>query len=110
MRDKNMVAKKSTYNIFEDLGFDNPDEALAKSKLIIRIDKLIRGRKLTQAQAAKVLGITQSNVSRLVNGHLGDFSIERLVRFIRLLGRDVEIRILEKPIRRKAGRLTVKAA
>ncbi len=97
-------------NIFKELGVDNPDEALAKSKLIIRIDKLIRGRKLTQAQAAKVLGITQPNVSRLLNGHLGDFSIERLVKFIRLLGRDVEIRIFSKPRRRTPGRLTVKAA
>lgn len=105
-----MVAKKSTYNIFEDLGFDNADEALAKAKLVVRINDIIKSRKLTQAQAAKVLGITQSNVSRLVNGHLGDFSIERLVRFIRLLGRDVEIRIASKPRRRTPGRLTVKAA
>ncbi len=97
-------------NIFKELGFDNPDEALVKAKLVVRINDIIESRKLTQVQAAKVLGITQSNVSRLVNGHLGDFSTERLIRFIRLLGRDVEIRIFEKPIRRKAGRLTVKAA
>ena len=105
-----MAAKKAAYNIFAELGLDDADDLLVKSELTLRIDKLIRGRKLTQAQAGKVLGITQSNVSRLVNGHLGDFSTERLIRFIRLLGRDVEIRIFSKPRRRTPGRLTVKAA
>lgn len=105
-----MATRKAVQNIFAELGLDDADELLVKAKLTHRIDKIIRGRKLTQAQAAKVLGITQSNVSRLVNGHLGDFSIERLVRFIRLLGRDVEIRIASKPRRRTPGRLTVKAA
>ncbi len=105
-----MAARKAAYNIFAELGLDDADDLLVKSELTLRIDKLIRGRKLTQAQAGKVLGITQSNVSRLVNGHLSDFSTERLIRFIRLLGRDVEIRILSKPRRRTPGRLTVKAA
>ena len=96
-------------NIFKELGFEDADEALAKAELVSSINKIIISRKLTQAQTAKVLGITQSNVSRLVNGHLSDFSTERLVRFIRLFGSDVEIRIHSKPKRRTPGRLTVAA-
>jgi predicted XRE-type DNA-binding protein len=74
------------------------DEALAKAKLAYQIGVLIESAGLTQAQAAKRLGIDQPKVSALRRGKLGGFSIERLFRFLNDLGQDVEINI--RPTRR----------
>ena len=83
-------------NVFADLGYENPDEALAKVELARRITAIIRQRRLTQTQAAEVLGIDQPRVSNLMIGRLSGFSLERLLRFLNALGRDVEIVIKPK--------------
>ena len=80
-------------NVFWDLGYPNPEEALAKSELAGEIHQVIKSRKLTQKQAAEIMGIAQPKVSDIVRGKLSKFSIDRLLRFLRLLGRDIEIRI-----------------
>ena len=82
--------------VFADLGYENPDEALAKVELARRITAIIRQRRLTQTQAAEVLGIDQPRVSNLMIGRLSGFSLERLLRFLNALGRDVEIVIKPK--------------
>jgi predicted XRE-type DNA-binding protein len=56
-----------------------------------RIADIIAERRLTQARAAKLLGIDQPKVSALLRGKLSGFSIDRLFRFLNALGRDVEI-------------------
>ena len=86
-----MKIEASSGNVFADLGFPNPDEALMKAQLAGRILELITDRKLTQKQAAVVLGIDQPKVSALLRGKLAGFSTERLLRFINTLGQDVEI-------------------
>ncbi len=83
-------------NVFADLGYDNPDEALAKAELARRITAILRQRRLTQTQAAEILGIDQPRVSNLMIGRLSGFSLERLLRFLNALGRDVEIVIKPK--------------
>ena len=82
--------------VFADLGYENPDQALAKVELARRITAIIRQRRLTQTQAAEVLGIDQPRVSNLMIGRLSGFSLERLLRFLNALGRDVEIVIKPK--------------
>src|SRR5271157_845003 len=84
-------------NIFADLRVANPEEAQAKADLVDRIVDIIRERKLTQVQAGKVLGVDQPKVSALMRGRLTDFSIERLLRFLLLLGQDVHIAVTPKP-------------
>ena len=76
---------------FADLGIANPEEALAKSELARQIGEIIKKRKLTQKQAAEVLGIDQSKVSALIRGSLRSFSLERLIHFLNELGQDVSI-------------------
>ena len=77
-------------NVFEDLGYPRPAEALAKAELARKIGALIAKRGLTQAAAAEVLEVDQPKVSALVRGRLAGFSLDRRVRFIALLGSDVE--------------------
>lgn len=88
---KSRDVEPSSGNVFADLGFPNPEEELAKADLAIRISQLLGERKLTQKQAASLLGIDQPKVSALLSGKLEGFSTERLLRFINRLGQDVQI-------------------
>ena len=97
----------SSGNVFADLGLPEPEEALAKAQLAYRISSIITHRHLTQKTAAELLGIDQPKVSALMRGRLGGFSTERLLRFLNVLGRDVEIRIKPKPRTRAYGRTVV---
>src|SRR3954451_7869594 len=83
----------SSGNVFADLGLKNPEELLAKAELVQRIADVIAERKLTQARAAKMLGVDQPKVSALLRGKLDGFSLDRLFRFLNALGRDVEITV-----------------
>jgi predicted XRE-type DNA-binding protein len=58
---------------------------------------LIRERGLTQSQAATLLGIDQPKVSALIRGRLTGFSLERLMRFLLLLGQDIKITVQASP-------------
>jgi predicted XRE-type DNA-binding protein len=97
-------------NVFADIGLPNPEERLAKAGLAIRIAAAIRARRLTQARAARILKIDQPKVSRLLRGRLSGFSTERLIHFLTLLGRDVEIVVKATPRSRRQGRLRVVAS
>ena len=83
-------------NVFQDLGFDNPEEELAKAKLSSTIYDIIKDRKLTEKKAGRILGISQSEVSALKDGLLIGFSIERLFSFLRALDQDIDIVIHPK--------------
>jgi predicted XRE-type DNA-binding protein len=106
---KAIAVQEGSGNVFADLGLPNPEERLAKADLAIRIAAAIRGRRLTQARAARVLRIDQPKVSRLLRGQLSGFSAERLMHFLTLLGRDVEIVVKAPPRSRRQGRLRVVA-
>ncbi|NVM20466.1 MAG: XRE family transcriptional regulator [Desulfobacterales bacterium] len=90
-------------NVFEDLGFDNPEEELAKAKLASTIYDIIQDRKLTEKEAGVILGISQSKVSALKDGKLAGFSIERLFSFLRALDQDIDIVIHPKSENKSSG-------
>lgn len=99
-------------NVFADLDLDQPEELLARSKLLTEVCKLIRSSKRTQKEIAAELGITQSKVSLLMKGRLSAFSTETLMHYLSLLGCNVDIRI-QKPrlgseILRRKGRIAVR--
>ncbi len=89
--------QSSNGNIFADMGLQNPEELLIKAELVRQISKIIAARKITQTKAAQILGIDQPKVSALLSGKLSGFSTERLLRFLNLLGNDVEICVKMKP-------------
>ncbi|HLK64196.1 MAG TPA: helix-turn-helix transcriptional regulator [Bryobacteraceae bacterium] len=80
-------------NVFADMGMPNPEEALAKAAIAHQINLILSKRKLNQARAGSLLGISQPRVSDLARGRLMKFSLEKLLSFAKLLGNDVEIRI-----------------
>lgn len=97
----------SSGNVFADLDVRDPDTALAKAELAAEISRIIRGRHLTQTQAADLLGIDQPKVSRLMRGRLEGFTAERLMRYLTYLGRDVYISIKRRRRASERGRVAV---
>lgn len=78
-------------NVFADVGLPDADERHLRVQLATRLNDLLKAEGLTQAAAAKRLGIAQPHVSELKNYKLGRFSSERLLHDITLMNRDVEI-------------------
>jgi predicted XRE-type DNA-binding protein len=97
----------SSGNVFADLGIENPEEELTKAKLVWEIELIIKKRKLSQAEAAKVMGINQPKVSALIRRKLDGFSVERLIHFLNALGQDIDIVVRPKPRNRKQAVINV---
>lgn len=89
-------------NVYADLGFENPEEMLAKASLVSEMQKAIQKKNLTQMEVADMLGITQPKLSVLLKGQFRGYSTDRLIRFLRILGQDVDILITPKPRNRQA--------
>lgn len=106
---KRIEVEEGSGNVFADIGLPNPEERLAKAGLAIRISEAIHSRRLTQTQAARVLKIDQPKISRLLRGQLSGFSTERLMHFLTLLGRDVEITVKPTSRSRRLGHVRVVA-
>ncbi len=81
----------SSGNVFADLRLDNPDELVVKAELVRQISEIIARQKISQLEAAELLGVEESKISALLKGKLSVFSTERLFRFLNALGCDVEI-------------------
>lgn len=101
--------ERSSGNVFADLGHPDAAAHLLKAELVSRIDAIVRQRRLTQVEAAKTLGLSQPDVSRLLRGDFRDFSMDRLFRLLTALGRDVEI-VIRNPRSTQGGRLSIVAA
>ena len=97
----------SSGNVFADLGLRQSEEALAKAELVQKILALIERRQLTQTQAAEILGVDQPKISALKCGRLSGFALERLLRFLILLGQDVEIVVKPRSRARSQARILV---
>jgi predicted XRE-type DNA-binding protein len=97
---KRVQARKGSGNVFADLGLANPEERLLKSSILIELGRLIGERGLTQIKAAKLVGISQPDLSRLLRGDFDDYSAERLMKMLTCFNQDIEI--VMKP-HRKAG-------
>jgi predicted XRE-type DNA-binding protein len=67
------------------------EEQLLKAQLVSMIHALLKERGLKQIEAARLFGVKQPDVSKLLHGDFRQFSVERLLRFLVALGQDVEI-------------------
>jgi len=106
MSKKNRV-RKSSGNVFTDLGVPDARKALVKAEIARLIIELLQSPRLTQVAAAEVLGVDQPKVSALKRGRLEGFSTDRLFKFLMALGRDVEIVIKKRPSTARPARVRV---
>lgn len=98
--------ERSSGNVFADLGLPNSEQELVKAKLTVQIYRLLKDRRLTQTQAAKLLGTTQAQVSALMRCRPVSVSVGRLMEFLTILGQDVEVTV--KPAtKRRTGHMSV---
>ena len=94
-------------NVFADIGLPNAEEHLVKAQLVFRIDGLMKKRGLKQIEAAKLFGVKQPDVSKMLRGDFRQFSVERLMRFLVALGQNVEIVVTPHRGRKEAAQLRV---
>jgi predicted XRE-type DNA-binding protein len=90
---------RSSGNVFRDVGFA-PGEAehlLVRADLMIKVQKLIESKQLTQAALAKSLRISKPRVSDLLRGRIDLFSTDTLIDILARLG--VRVRLVLKPSR-----------
>lgn len=109
-RDRENIVIRGIRNVFADLGYPDAEERQAKLRLAYALNQVLEQRKLTQAEAAKALGVTQPKISALRHYKLAGFSMERLMTLLTALDQDVEIVIRRKPASRRAARIRVEAA
>ena len=91
----------STGNVFRDLGFskEESEHLLVRADLLIQLQKAIASKGLKQAEAAKVLRVTQPRVSDLLRGRIDLFSTDALIDMLASLG--VGVRLVVRPGRPK---------
>ena len=103
------AAKDPTRNVWLQLGFPDAEEHFLKAQLVLRLDKAIKAISLTQHVAAKRIGTTQPELSKILRGKFSEVSLERLIRFLTALGYNIEIKVgATRP--KKIGNVTVKDA
>ena len=102
------TVERGSGNVFADLGFPDSDAHLVKAELVSRIDDIVRRRGITQTEAARLLGLSQPDVSRLLRGDFREYSLERLFRLLTTLGRDVDI-VIRQPHSSTGGKLRIAA-
>lgn len=99
--------EESTGNVYADLGMADADLMRVKAQLATKIGEIIKGRKWSQQQAAKVLGMTQPKLSKMLRGQFRGISEAKMLDCLARLGRNVQIVV--GPARRatSAGRVAV---
>ena len=101
------AAKDSARNVWLQLGFPDAEEHYLKAELVLRLDKAITSLGLTQRAAARRIGTSQPELSKILGGKFTEVSLERLMRFLTALGCHIEIRI-GLGWENKAGDVTIK--
>ena len=95
MKKEKLKITKSSGNVFIDPGFPPEEAAILamRSELMCRLEILIRDKQWTQAEAAQVLGISQSRVSDLIRGKFEKFSLDMLITLATRAGKKVELKM-----------------
>jgi predicted XRE-type DNA-binding protein len=97
--------KVGSGNIFADLGLPNAEEHQLKAAMVVQLHRVIKARKLSQIAAAKLLGIKQPDLSKILRGHYQGFSVERLMRMLTVFDQDIEITLRPHRKTGEAGRI-----
>jgi predicted XRE-type DNA-binding protein len=82
---------EESLNVYEQLGFPDAEEMLVKAQLVTQIAEILRERGWSQQQAAKVLGLTQPKLSKMLRGQFRGISEMKMMDCLVRLGRAVKI-------------------
>ena len=99
--------ERGSTNVYADLGMADAEEMLVKAQLATEIGDIIRRRKLTQVQAAELLGISQPKLSGLLRGQFRGISESKMLECLTRLGRDIQIVVKSAPRSRAEGHVSV---
>ncbi len=94
-------------NVYADLGIGEADEMLVKAQLATKIGEIIKQRKLTQMQAAELLGVPQPKLSNMLRGQFRGISETKMIECLTRLGRNVEIVVKAASRSKVAGHVSV---
>ena len=108
MNTSDSTVERGSGNVFADLDVPDADAHLLKAELVSSIDTIVRQRRITQIEAARMLGLSQPDVSRLLRGDFRQYSLERLFRLLTALGRDIDI-VIRQPRSANGGKLRIAA-
>jgi predicted XRE-type DNA-binding protein len=101
-RDERII--EGSGNVFADLGLENADELLVRAELTHMIYAELRDRHITQAEAARLLGLKETEAAQLIAGRFVHASTDRLLHLLTALDRDVDIVVRPRP----AGQIRAK--
>ncbi len=104
------TVRESSGNVFADLKLRDAPAHLLKAKIVAELHRLSQERKLTQARAGEVMGITQPEVSRMFKGHFREYSIDRPITFLTAFNQDVEISTPSRAPTGVRGQVSFKSA
>ena len=89
---------KQKFDSIWDAIEDTPEEAenmKLRSNLMTALKNHLARTGISQAEAAKLLGVTQPRVSDLMRGKINLFGLDALVNMVAAAGLHLEIRVLE---------------
>ena len=92
-RERSTRIEVGSGNVLADLGLRDSDQLMARSQIGFHVFKMLEGKKLKEREIARILGIAQSDVSHLLNGHFSRFTTDKLLDFLRRLDRKVTIEV-----------------
>ena len=92
-RRKSTRVEVGSGNVFADLGLKDADQLMDRSQIGFHVFKILEQKRLIQRDIASILGIAQSDVSHLLNGHFSRFTTDKLLDFLRRLDRKVTIEV-----------------
>ncbi len=100
------AAKDPARNVWLQLGMPDAEEHYLKAEMVLRLGRAIKALGLTQGVAARRVGATQPELSKILRGKFSEVSLERLMRFLAALGYQIEIKIGSAKTN-KTGNVTV---
>jgi predicted XRE-type DNA-binding protein len=86
-----VINRPKQTNVYAQLGFPDADEMLVKAQLVSKIAEILNSRGWSQQQAAKVLGLTQPKLSKMLRGQFRGISEMKMMDCLVRLGQTVKI-------------------
>lgn len=85
MEDDHYTVTPSSGNIYRDLGFEDPEAMLAKSKICIELARVILQKKLSKSAAARMIGLSTSKLNQIRTGQFQNVSEQQMSEYLAII-------------------------